>query len=112
MDISELLDETVPLKMDWKGKEVNFDARKASFTPSLIKGIANPEEYARVIAENVTDWDLTDRSPDKKWPLDEASVAKLPVGFLSAMIDRIGETWAGDEKKKEASASGSAAAAK
>lgn len=104
MDISELIGETTDFEVDWKGKKIKFTARTASLTPHLLSNIKTVEGYAAALSGVLTDWDLTDG--EKPWPTTEESVARLPVPFLSAVLDKIGESWAGDAKKNEASASG------
>lgn len=97
--------------MDWKGKKVAFTAQTESLTPHLLNNIQTAGGYAKALVGVVTDWDLTDKDPAKKWPLDEEHIAKLPVAFLSAILDRIGESWAGEKKSETPSQNGSAATA-
>jgi hypothetical protein len=88
--------------MEWKGKKVKFTAQKDTITPHMLNNIKSPADYARAISGVVTDWDLTDKDPKKKWPTDEESVSRLPVAFLSAMLDRLAETWSGEKKSATA----------
>lgn len=111
MDISELIGETTDFEMEWKGKKVAFTAQTASLTPHLINNIQSAAGFAKALAPVITDWSLTDKDPNKKWPTDEEHIALLPIPFLSAMLDKIGESWAGEKKSETPSENGSAATA-
>lgn len=117
MDVSELIGETTDFEVEWNGKKVAFTARKASLTPHLLNNIQSAGGYAKALAGVLTDWDLADKQAKwwggepKKWPIDEDHIAQLPIEFLSAILDKIGESWSGEKKSVTPSPNGSAATA-
>lgn len=109
MDITKELEETVDLTVEYKDQTIAFTADKASLTPAFVKNIGKIEDYPAAVAGTVKDWDVT--AHGAKWPLDQDSLERLPSGLLLAIINRIGETWSGDEAKKKRLANTSAATA-
>lgn len=114
MNITEVeeLDEMVPMSMDWKGHTVNFKARKSTMTPQFLKDAGDIMSYPKAVAEAVGEWDVTMDEKGTIWPLTEPELSRLPVPFLTAMLNKVSEPWAGDKKKPQDSASGLAASAK
>lgn len=114
MNITEVeeLEKTEPMSMDWKGHTVNFEAKTASLTPQFLKDAGDLISYPRAIVTVVDKWDVTKDAKGTPWPLEEDELAKLPVPFLTAMLNKVAESWSGDQKKVEGSPNGSAAAAK
>jgi hypothetical protein len=106
------LDETESFEMEWEGHAVKFDAKTVTLTPQFLKDAGDMIAYPKAVAEVVSDWDVTSDDEGTKWPLTELELAKLPVPFLTAILNKISESWAGDKKKQKDSANGSAAAAK
>lgn len=102
MDISEILGKTVDFEVEWRGHKVKFSAREDSLTPHLLSNIKAAEDYPKAIALVVTDWDVTGKDPNEKWPLTEDALSRLPIAFLSAMLDKIGESWSGEKKSATA----------
>ena len=109
MDITQELEETVDLSTEYKGQTIDFTADKASLTPAFVRNISKIEDYPKAVASVVKKWNVT--AHGEQWPLDQGSLERLPTKLLSAIIDRIGETWAGDAKKNTPSANTSAATA-
>jgi hypothetical protein len=111
MNITKILDETVPMEVEWNGEKIAFDVRKANLTPNMLRSVNSVADYSKAVAESVTKWDVTTDDEGTMWPLTDSELSRLPVPFLSAILDKISETWAGDKKKPEASANTSVAAA-
>jgi len=105
------LNETESFELEYNGEKVKFEAKAASLTPRLLSQTSAISGYAKAVAEVVTDWDVTSDDNGTKWPLTEADLEMLPVNFLDAVLGKVAESWGGDKKKPQASASGSAAAA-
>jgi hypothetical protein len=112
MNIAKELEATQQFEAEYNGHKITFDAATASLTPAFIMNIGEVTDYPKAVAAVVKDWDVTKDDEGNKWPLDEESLGKLPVKFLSTIIDRIGESWAGEKKSGSPSVSGSAQAAK
>lgn len=110
MDITEELEEAVDLSTEYNNKTVNFTVAKANLTPAFIQNIGNIADYPTALSGCLRKWDVT--AHGEPWPLDAENLSRLPSTFLAKIIDRIGETWGGEEAKKKPSASGSVAAAK
>ena len=100
------LDQTAKFEMEWEGHKVHFSARSASLTPQFLKDSGDLTSYPKAIAEVLTEWDVTSDDEGTPWPLTEPELAKLPVPFLTAILNTIAESWTGDKKKLQASASG------
>lgn len=111
MNISTLLDETEEFTAEYGGHKIVFQAAKASLTPSVLLNLSKITDYPKAVAEVVRDWDVTSDNKGTKWPLDEESLGRLPVKFLAAILDKIGESWAGEKKSETPSQNGSAATA-
>lgn len=93
--------------MEYEGEKVTFTAKKASLTPQFLKDAGDLISYPKAVSEVVTDWDVTSDDAGNKYPIDEENLARLPVPFLTAILNKISESWAGDKKKQQASATGS-----
>jgi hypothetical protein len=100
------LDKTVSFSFEWKGEKVNFDAYENSMTPGFMKHATTIVGYPKVVAETVKTWDVTVDDKGTPYPLTEDELEKLPVPFLTKVLDTIAESWTGDKKKQSASASG------
>lgn len=98
MNIAKVLEETASFETEYNGHKISFEAAKASLTPLFMQNITQITDYPKAVASVVRDWDVTSDDEGTKWPLDEESLGKLPVPFLSAIIDRIGESWSGEKK--------------
>lgn len=106
MNISKVLEETESFEFDFNGQKVKFDAVKASLTPELIRNTSAAIDYPKALVSVVKAWDLTVDDEGTKYPISEESLSKLPVNFLSSVLDKIGESWSGDKKKSATSQSG------
>ncbi len=104
MDLTEELEETIDLDTEWNNKKVDFTVAKASLTPAFIQNLGSLADYPKALAGCLRKWNVTVHG--EVWPLDEGSLSRLPSPFLSKVIDRIGESWSGDEAKKKHSATG------
>ena len=97
------------LDIEWEGDRVEFSAKRHSMTPDLaerLQGVdKSPRQMAFVLADILTEWSYTDVDPTN--PEELAKYA--PVELLGKIVERVSQTWGGDQKKLEASASGSAA---
>lgn len=102
----EKLDATESFTLEWKGEKVNFEAKSVTLTPQVLQDVGEFISYPKAVASIVTEWDVTADDAGNKWPLTEEGLAKLPVPFLTAVLNKIAESWSGDEKKQTASASG------
>jgi hypothetical protein len=100
------LEETESFELEWQGEKVRFDAKKASLTPAFLKDVEVVIGYPKAVADTLTNWDVTIDDDGTKYPLTESELAKLPVDFLTAVLNKISDSWAGDKKKQKASASG------
>lgn len=100
------LDQTENFEMEWEGHKVSFSAKAASLTPQFLKDAGDLISYPKAIAEVLTDWDVTSDDEGTKWPISEDALAKLPIPFLTAILNTVAESWGGDKKKQSKSASG------
>ena len=107
MNISKKLAQTEQFEMEYEGEKVSFTAKSVSLTPQFLKDAGDLISYPKAVAEFVTDWDVTTDDAGNKYPIDEENLARLPVPFLTAVLNKISESWAGDKKKASASATGS-----
>lgn len=103
-----LTKDAATFSFDWNGETVQFTAKRNALTPKLMKRFTDlekdPMQMAYALADILVSWDIED--VDCK---DAEALANLPVDFLSLLIEKIGESWSGEKKSLEASASGSAA---
>ena len=101
------LDAVTRFECEWKSEAFWFEAKTASLTPYFLKNIDKSQDYPSAIAAIVTDWNITAGDNDAdKWPLTVEALGTLPLDFLGFVINKIGESWAGDTKKQSNSASG------
>jgi hypothetical protein len=102
-----LTKDTATFEMEWAGEKIQFTAKRNVLSPRMMKRFADvekdPMQMAYALAEILASWDIEDVDCT-----DAEQLANLPVEFLGKVIEKIGETWAGDQKKPEASAAGSA----
>lgn len=105
------LDQTVPMDMEWKGNPVHIEAKKETQTPDFFKNIERFQDYPQAVADTVASWDVTIDDEGHPYPIEVPALSKLPVEFLTAVINKVSEPWTGDAKKQKSSANGSAAAA-
>lgn len=108
MNITEVeeLEITETFEMDWKGHKVTFEAFRHTLNPQFLKDAGDMISYPKAVASTLKSWDVTKDAEGTPWPLTEPELSRLPVPFLTAILNKISESWAGDKKKQKASASG------
>jgi hypothetical protein len=107
MNISKKLAQTEQFELEYEGEKVAFEAKSYTLTPQFLKDAGDLISYPKAVAEVVTDWDVTTDDAGNKYPIDEENLARLPVPFLTAILNKVAESWSGDKKKQQASAIGS-----
>lgn len=95
------LDETETFEMDYEGHQITFEAKRASLTPRFIEKLQEAKDVPQALADVLTSWDITSDDEGTQWPLDAASLSRLPVSFLYGVANRIAESWAVDRKKPQ-----------
>lgn len=102
-----LTKDTATFEMEWSGEKIQFTAKRNVLSPKMMKRFADvekdPMQMAYALAEILASWDIEDVDCT-----DAEALGNLPVEFLGKVIEKIGETWAGDQKKAEPLAAGSA----
>lgn len=100
-----LTKDAATFSFEWNGEPIHFSAKRNALTPKLMKRFTDvekdPMQMAFALADILVSWDIED--VDCK---DAEQLADLPVEFLSKIIEKIGESWSGEKKSHEASASG------
>jgi hypothetical protein len=103
-----LTKDVANFEIEWNGEAVQFSAKRNVLSPRMLKRFSDvekdPMQMAYALAEILSSWDIEDVDCT-----DAEQLANLPIEFLAKLIEKIGETWAGDAKKPQALASGSAA---
>jgi hypothetical protein len=100
-----LTKDAANFEIEWDGNPVKFSAKRHALTPRLMKRFSNvekdPMEMAYALSEILDKWDITD--VDCK---DAEALGGLPVEFLAKLVEKIGETWAGEKKPQAISVAG------
>lgn len=104
--------KTALFEKEWESESVWFYAKEKSLTPKVMQSFADIQTRPLAIAEGLTDilttWSITleKESPEQPsasfvsdFPPTAENLARLPVDFLTFILETIGEAWQGDEKK-------------
>lgn len=105
------LNKTARLEIEYNGQTVWFEAKTNALTPRFLDQVSNIQAdvklLAKALASVLTAWDIDlDGEP---FPPTEENLLDVPTPFLTAIIEKMSEAWAGDVGKPLASASTSAA---
>lgn len=114
MNIAKQVEQTRRFNGEWKDATFWFEARENCLTPSLMQDFKDftdkPLSMASGLAGVLTAWDIDWNG--EPFPPTTENLAKLPIEFLTYVMERISESWSGNGQTPSASASGSAASAK
>ena len=108
--------ENKPAHFDhvWEGNEFWFEAHERALTPRVMQQLKDmetrPIEMANGMAGILTDWSIY-RDEEGDFPPTAENLAILPIEFLTDILDKMSETWAGNEQKPKQSASSSGVSA-
>jgi hypothetical protein len=107
MNISKKLAQTEQFEIEYESEKVSVYRKVCEPYASVPKGRGRSYLVSESCSEVVTDWDVTTDDAGNKYPIDEENLARLPVPFLTAILNKVAESWSGDKKKQQASATGS-----
>ena len=103
-----LTKETANFSIVYNDQTVNFSAKRNAVTPMLAKRFVDvekdPMQMAYALSEILESWDIEDvdcHNPDQ--------LGRLPIDFISVIIEKLGETFSGNAPKPSHLQSGSAA---
>lgn len=87
--------ETTSATVDYHGVKIALEWTIAALTGDVVQDLVDNEEspkaLARVLANIVTKWDLTD-DKDKVLPLDADTLVGLPLELLNQMMSDMKES--------------------
>ncbi len=115
MDINTLLDtKTETFEVVYRDQTVTFEAKSDALTPRLMQSFADlrekPIEIANALGSVLVRRDIDlDGQP---FPPTAENLAGIPVPFLTAIIEKLGESWSGNAQPLPRSQNGLAVAAK
>lgn len=113
MDLQKALDleKVTTFDDEWNGEKFSFTAKTNALTPRVLDQFANiqtqPIGLAKSLANILTDWTIN--MGGEAFPPTAENLERVPVEFLTRIIERLGESWSGNAPKPSKSQSGSAA---
>lgn len=116
MDISKVLelDKTAKFKDEWNGVPYSFEAKTSIITPKFLQSLADleskPMEFAAEVSRFMVSWDID--FAGEEFPPTAENLQRLPIEFSVRLVEKVGESWSGNEQKPKRSLNGSAASAK
>jgi hypothetical protein len=114
MNIESLVTNTTPVNGEWQGETFVMQVFDNALTPSVLQAFKDiedrPMEMARGLSEILASWDIT--MGESEFPPTATNLAKLPVDFLTYLMNKIGEGWSGKKPTSTPSRNGSAPAEK